>query len=159
MSQHQGKEFRPDKPSDFRWSVLDGEFPPDGSFPDVETLAEIGKSSKFLKDPEAQKRIYISGLFIYALETCNPGVFDNPEDLKIVGQEISQAVLTCMYLQRNILEKDLKAITEDIDPQAIPIIQAFRLIKETSGMSHETQRILDATVRALHIRQTKINQE
>lgn len=160
MTQRQGGEFRLDRLSDFRWSVLDGELPLDDSFPDAKRLASIRESSEVLLDPEVQQRAYFSGIFLYALEACNPVIFDEPEKKKIAGNEISNATSTCMYLPNEILEQDLTAITKgDVDPKEIPIMQAFRLMQERGGINHNTRRILDAVVRALYLRQEKINQE
>ncbi len=157
-SKQAGKCFEADESNlGSRWPVLEGNFEPSRGFPDEQRISGIKalKENPFHTDQEVVDRIYFSSLLLYALEECNPKIFEEPKQKMLVGREVSEATLQCLHLQDFDRRQTLKTITDEegFDPKNIPVMQALRELQARRVINSSERAVLDATVRAIYIKQ------
>lgn len=158
-------EYSNERGDKLQWSILDGSYEADESFPELEKISSlkshredtIGKQAQAApRQTEVAQRVYLSGLLLYALENTNPEVFTNRELIKKIGQEVSEATYICMQMSDVHRRQDVRAIAGDeVSPSEIPVMQAINRMRDTRAISNDERSKLFAIVRTLHIKQQK----
>lgn len=144
-----------------QWSILEGSFEPDGTFPSEATIADIKSRRDDSSDKESLgRRMYFSELLLYALETTNPGAFTERTQKMKIGNTVSEAASLSLNLESIHRKKDLRAIAGvTISPEEVPVMQAVNKMHETNAISTKERAILYAIIRAIYIRQSKSSRE
>ena len=154
-----GKARSPEVPEIYNWSILDGEFDPSPNFPNLTEIGIIKDRSANHPDEEVQRRVYYTELLIYALRHVNPSLINQSVPEKIVIKSLIDVMAGMMYnLGEAYRKQDIKEIAEERidDPmqpaKEVPVMQALRVMQEKGAIDYDTRTILDAVVRAVHIK-------
>jgi|GEM_PF-2559554 hypothetical protein len=144
-----------------RWSIVGGEFQPSDDFPDLEEIEIIKGRSAQHADEEVQNRVFYTELLVYALRHVNPALINVSVPEKIVIKSLIDEMADAMYhLGEMHRKQDVKKIAEGaIDEpmngaKEVPVMQALRRMQEAGAIDYDTRTVLDAVVRAVHIKQS-----
>ncbi len=148
-----------------KWLVSEGVFDENAHFPDEQRMADIHRTVKKTwkgeENEEVRKRLYFSEVILYALGFCNPSLFKDAALVKTIGEEVTQAVSDTIQFSEIERKQDFKAITDKmtdpaLDTKTVPVMQALKKMQESGAIDYDSRVLMDAVVRALHIRQSKI---